>query len=277
MLFMEKFILAHPLKRYRRPHHIYPCLRDLSVLVGYFGYFLGTLRNGELSCYLFISWHFFSTSGSFSACFHQSFRRTKRFPWQQDLFEESLRAAGISGIEIGTKLYVSNLHYGVTNEDIRVQLEPYNFILSAFNNKFHVSICWNLALQLRNFSLRSESWSDMQFILIKMADQVWVLVLRIVNSSFYFLSCFFFVFFFPSWLMVLLWGGWHWYWNLFGITNINYNFNFLDWSNKQYAIISCLIPNHCYRVGDFCYQKSDNSFLRTLYLFGSISINFIIR
>ncbi|ONI17465.1 hypothetical protein PRUPE_3G160800 [Prunus persica] len=49
----------------------------------------------------------------------KSTRRTKRFPWQPDLFEDSIRAAGISGIEIGTKLYVSNLDYGVTNEDIR--------------------------------------------------------------------------------------------------------------------------------------------------------------
>ncbi|KAL5745189.1 hypothetical protein ACOSP7_026335 [Xanthoceras sorbifolium] len=49
----------------------------------------------------------------------KSFNRTRTFPWQHDLFEDSLRAAGISGIEVGTKLYVSNLHYGVTNEDIR--------------------------------------------------------------------------------------------------------------------------------------------------------------
>ncbi|KAH7556996.1 hypothetical protein JRO89_XS11G0025900 [Xanthoceras sorbifolium] len=55
----------------------------------------------------------------FPASFHQSFNRTRTFPWQHDLFEDSLRAAGISGIEVGTKLYVSNLHYGVTNEDIR--------------------------------------------------------------------------------------------------------------------------------------------------------------
>ncbi|KAK4602391.1 hypothetical protein RGQ29_011441 [Quercus rubra] len=48
-----------------------------------------------------------------------SVRRTRNFPWQHDLFEESLRAAGIPGIEIGTKLYVSNLDSGVTNEDIR--------------------------------------------------------------------------------------------------------------------------------------------------------------
>ncbi|KAL4299410.1 hypothetical protein AHAS_Ahas17G0098100 [Arachis hypogaea] len=48
-----------------------------------------------------------------------SIRRTGPFPWQQDLFEDSLRAAGIQGVEVGTKLYVSNLDHGVTNEDIR--------------------------------------------------------------------------------------------------------------------------------------------------------------
>ncbi|GAU22411.1 hypothetical protein TSUD_122970 [Trifolium subterraneum] len=48
-----------------------------------------------------------------------SIRRTKAFPWQNDLFEDSLRAAGIQGVEIDTKLYVSNLDRGVTNEDIR--------------------------------------------------------------------------------------------------------------------------------------------------------------
>ncbi|XP_044478716.1 THO complex subunit 4D-like [Mangifera indica] len=50
----------------------------------------------------------------------KSFRRAKSFPWQHDLFEDSLRAAGISGVEVGAKLCVSNLHIGVTNEDIRV-------------------------------------------------------------------------------------------------------------------------------------------------------------
>ncbi|KAK7305693.1 hypothetical protein VNO77_43603 [Canavalia gladiata] len=49
----------------------------------------------------------------------KSIRRTRPFPWQHDLFEDSLRAAGIQGIEVGTKLYVSNLDHGVTNEDIR--------------------------------------------------------------------------------------------------------------------------------------------------------------
>ncbi|XP_043695100.1 THO complex subunit 4D-like isoform X3 [Telopea speciosissima] len=49
----------------------------------------------------------------------KSFSRTKDFTWQHDLFQDSLMAAGISGIESGTKLYVSNLDYGVSNEDIK--------------------------------------------------------------------------------------------------------------------------------------------------------------
>nr|TKS00925.1 hypothetical protein D5086_0000178210 [Populus alba] len=46
-------------------------------------------------------------------------RRVRSLPWQHDLLEDSIRAAGITGVEVGTKLYVSNLDYGVTNEDIR--------------------------------------------------------------------------------------------------------------------------------------------------------------
>lgn len=49
----------------------------------------------------------------------KSFRRTKNLPWQNGLFEDSLRAAGLSGLANGTKIYVSNLDVGVTNEDIR--------------------------------------------------------------------------------------------------------------------------------------------------------------
>ncbi|XP_039026651.1 THO complex subunit 4D-like isoform X2 [Hibiscus syriacus] len=45
--------------------------------------------------------------------------KTRSLPWQHELFEDSLRAAGISGVEVGTKLYVSNLDPGVTNEDIK--------------------------------------------------------------------------------------------------------------------------------------------------------------
>lgn len=61
--------------------------------------------------------------GLFSICLHQSIR-TKSLPWQRDLFEESLRAVGLPGIENGAKLFVSNLDGGVSNEDIRVQSEP---------------------------------------------------------------------------------------------------------------------------------------------------------
>lgn len=52
--------------------------------------------------------------------YHQSFNKTKDFIWRPDLFEDSIVAAGLSGIETGTKLYISNLHYGVTKEDIQV-------------------------------------------------------------------------------------------------------------------------------------------------------------
>ncbi|CAL9091762.1 unnamed protein product [Musa textilis] len=44
---------------------------------------------------------------------------TKKMIWRHDLFDDSMVAAGISGIETGTKLYISNLDYGVSNEDIR--------------------------------------------------------------------------------------------------------------------------------------------------------------
>lgn len=51
---------------------------------------------------------------------YQSFNKAKEFVWRHDLFEDSMVAAGLSGIESGTKLYISNLHYGVTREDIQV-------------------------------------------------------------------------------------------------------------------------------------------------------------
>ncbi|VAI72767.1 unnamed protein product [Triticum turgidum subsp. durum] len=48
-----------------------------------------------------------------------SFNKTKDFAWTHDRFEDSMVAAGLPGIETGTKLYVSNLHYGVTKEDLQ--------------------------------------------------------------------------------------------------------------------------------------------------------------
>lgn len=54
-----------------------------------------------------------------SSVIAKSFRRTKNFPWQHDLFQESLAAAGIPAMESGTKIYISNLDAGVSNDDIR--------------------------------------------------------------------------------------------------------------------------------------------------------------
>ncbi|EPS59626.1 hypothetical protein M569_15180 [Genlisea aurea] len=50
---------------------------------------------------------------------YSSIRRTKNLPWQNGLFDDSIKAAGLSVREIGTTLHVSNLDFGVTNEDIR--------------------------------------------------------------------------------------------------------------------------------------------------------------
>ena len=47
-------------------------------------------------------------------------RMKKNLPWQNGLFEESMRSVGVTGIEVGTTVYVTNLDQGVTNEDIRV-------------------------------------------------------------------------------------------------------------------------------------------------------------
>ncbi|KAL3630157.1 hypothetical protein CASFOL_023141 [Castilleja foliolosa] len=49
----------------------------------------------------------------------KSIRRTKNLPWQSGLLEDGLKAAGLSGLEAGSKLYISNLDVGVSNEDIR--------------------------------------------------------------------------------------------------------------------------------------------------------------
>lgn len=38
-------------------------------------------------------------------------------PWQNGLFEDGLRAAGV---DVETRLHITNLDNGVTNDDIRV-------------------------------------------------------------------------------------------------------------------------------------------------------------
>ncbi|XP_042391321.1 THO complex subunit 4D-like [Zingiber officinale] len=49
----------------------------------------------------------------------KSFSRTKDMTWRRDLFDDSIEAAGTSGVQTGTKLYISNLDYGISNADIR--------------------------------------------------------------------------------------------------------------------------------------------------------------
>ncbi|CAA2964217.1 THO complex subunit 4D [Olea europaea subsp. europaea] len=49
----------------------------------------------------------------------KSVRRTNYLPWRNGLFEDGLKAAGFSGLENGTKIFISNLDIGVTNQDIR--------------------------------------------------------------------------------------------------------------------------------------------------------------
>jgi len=46
-------------------------------------------------------------------------RRMRTLPWQSDLFEDGLRAAGVSGVDVETRVHITNLDNGVTNEDIR--------------------------------------------------------------------------------------------------------------------------------------------------------------
>ncbi|KAL1217895.1 THO complex subunit 4D [Cardamine amara subsp. amara] len=57
--------------------------------------------------------------GPSSFSINKPVRRVRTLPWQSDLFEDGLRAAGVSGVEAGTRLHITNLDQGVTNEDIR--------------------------------------------------------------------------------------------------------------------------------------------------------------
>ncbi|XP_072978395.1 THO complex subunit 4D-like [Typha angustifolia] len=58
-------------------------------------------------------------SRSSSYAIAKSFSQAKEMIWRHDLFNDSMVAAGLSGVETGTKLYISNLDYGVSNEDIK--------------------------------------------------------------------------------------------------------------------------------------------------------------
>jgi hypothetical protein len=63
--------------------------------------------------------------GVHAAHSEQSIRRAPETTWQHDMFEDGTGgalgpAARASGIETGTKLYISNLDFGVSNDDIKV-------------------------------------------------------------------------------------------------------------------------------------------------------------
>lgn len=66
---------------------------------------------------------------SFWECLLQSFHRTNNLPWQ------GIRATGLlSGLDTGTKLFVSNLDIVVSNDDIRVQHKPCLFNYTLCNS-----------------------------------------------------------------------------------------------------------------------------------------------
>ncbi|KAL9269415.1 hypothetical protein AKJ16_DCAP26798 [Drosera capensis] len=74
----------------------------------------------------------FSMSGFCFVRWRQSSRRSKNFPWQHDLIEESLAAAGITRSETDAKLFVSNMDSRVSNDGIRVQIHPLALIWRHF-------------------------------------------------------------------------------------------------------------------------------------------------
>lgn len=63
--------------------------------------------------------------------------------WQHDMFADqggafpAQQAGRASAIETGTKLYISNLDYGVSNEDIKVNNYFYFLLLN------YLIITWN--------------------------------------------------------------------------------------------------------------------------------------
>jgi hypothetical protein len=66
----------------------------------------------------------------------QPARRAPDSAWQHDMYNGGFapaapaggRGMGGGGIETGTKLYISNLDYGVSNDDIKVSRRPVSLI-----------------------------------------------------------------------------------------------------------------------------------------------------
>ncbi|RZC61229.1 hypothetical protein C5167_023002 [Papaver somniferum] len=77
--------------------------------------------------------------------------RTKGISLKPDLFEDSLVAAWYPGIETGTKLYVSNLDVGVTNEDIKA-CRP-NTCYFVYDGWIHVQELFSEIGSLKRYSV----------------------------------------------------------------------------------------------------------------------------
>nr|XP_004517148.2 THO complex subunit 4D-like [Cicer arietinum] len=97
-----------------------------------------------------------------SSAIAKSNRRTKPFLMHNDLFEDSLRAAGIQGVEADTKLYVSNLDRGVTNEDIRELFSKLGD-LKHYAVQFDIEQSSHNAIDKLNGSGQSNGYGSFQF------------------------------------------------------------------------------------------------------------------
>lgn len=82
---------------------------------------------------------------SFLFCVQQPVRRAPDSAWQHDMYDNfapvvpaGSRGMG-GGIETGTKLYISNLDYGVSNDDIKVNLP--SLLLAEAQNVARFSLC----------------------------------------------------------------------------------------------------------------------------------------
>ncbi|KAL6993246.1 hypothetical protein U1Q18_011361 [Sarracenia purpurea var. burkii] len=133
---MEKLTLAQPqihcgltVSLYQDRRNLFELwVSDGSILLIDVGKFMvAPLSYNALLCSLFFAKGLYYRTyrlGRHQYNIPQQLLGPKNFPWQRDLFKDSLRAAGLAGVDNGTKLYISNLNTGVTNEDIRVQFEP---------------------------------------------------------------------------------------------------------------------------------------------------------
>ncbi|KAF8402863.1 hypothetical protein HHK36_010955 [Tetracentron sinense] len=78
--------------------------------------------------------------------------------WQHDMFSDqavayAAQAGRASAIETGTKLFISNLDYGVSNEDIKEELGTISFCWSVFNIKLALQELFSEVGDLKRYSI----------------------------------------------------------------------------------------------------------------------------